>query len=98
MVGVALVAAITVMSASVKDWIRDVFDEQFTGDYVVATNTFGFGGLSPQLASELNELPEVDAATGVRVGAARWRSAPGARATCTCRSIRRPPAGCSTSA
>ena len=71
MVGVALVAAITVMSASLKDWIRDVFEEQFTGDFVVATNTFGFGGLSPQLAAELNELPEVDTATGVRVGFAR---------------------------
>ena len=71
MVGVALVAAIMVMSASLKDWIRDTFDEQFTGDFVVATNTFGFGGISPQLADELNELPEVATATGVRVGVAR---------------------------
>ena len=71
MVGVALVAAITVMSASLKDWIHDVFEEQFTGDFVVATNTFGIGGISPQLAGELNELPEVAAATGVRVGVAR---------------------------
>ena len=71
MVGVALVAAIMVMSASLKDWIRDTFDEQFTGDFVVATNTFGFGGISPQLADELNELPEVATASGVRVGVAR---------------------------
>jgi putative ABC transport system permease protein len=71
MVGVALVAAITVMSASLKDWIRDVFEEQFTGDFVVATRTVGFGGLSPQLAAQLNELPEIDTATGIRVGFAR---------------------------
>ena len=71
MVGVALVAAITVMSASMKDWIRDTFEEQFTGDFVVATNTFGFGGISPQLAGALNELPEVATATGIRVGVAR---------------------------
>ena len=71
MVGVALVVAITVMSASMKDWTRDVFDEQFTGDFVVATEGAGFGGLSPQLASDLNELPEVDSATGVRAGVAR---------------------------
>ena len=71
MVGVALVAAITVMAASLKDWIRDVFEEQFTGDYVVSTDTFGYGGLSPQLAAQLNELPEVDTAAGVRIGFAR---------------------------
>ena len=71
MVGVALVAAITVMSASLKDWIRDVFEEQFTGDYVVSTDMYGYGGLSPQLVAQLNELPEVDTATGVRIGFAR---------------------------
>jgi putative ABC transport system permease protein len=48
-----------------------VFEDQFTGDYVVATDTFGFGGLSPDLADQLNQLPEVATATGVRVGLAR---------------------------
>jgi putative ABC transport system permease protein len=71
MVGVALVVGITVIAASVKDWIRDIFDEGFTGDYVVSTDAFAFGGLSPELAIELNDLPEVGAATGVRVGGAR---------------------------
>lgn len=71
MVGVALVVGITVIAASTKDWIRDVFDEQFTGDFVVSTDTFGYGGLSPQLAADLNELPEVEAATGIRIGVAR---------------------------
>jgi putative ABC transport system permease protein len=73
MVGVALVVAITVMSASLKDWTRGVFDEQFTGDFVVATDAAGAGGLSPQLASDLNELPEVDSAAGVRSGVARMQ-------------------------
>ena len=71
MVGVALVVGISVIAASARDWIRDIFDEGFTGDYVVSTETFGFGGLSPQLAADLNDLPEVAVATGVRVGAAR---------------------------
>ena len=71
MVGVALIVGITVMAASMKDWIRDVFEAQFSGDYVVNSNSFGYGGLSPQVASELNELPEVEAATGIRVGLAR---------------------------
>jgi putative ABC transport system permease protein len=71
MVGVALVAAITIIAASAKDWIRDVFDDQFNGDYVVSTATTGFGGLDPALAIAANKLPEVAVATGVRAGAAR---------------------------
>lgn len=71
MVGVSLVIGITIIASSVKDWIHDVFDEQFSGDLVVSTDSFGYGGLSPQLAAELNELPEVEAATGIRVGFAR---------------------------
>jgi putative ABC transport system permease protein len=71
MVGVALVAAITVIAAAAKDWTRDVFTEQFTGDYVVSTDALGFGGLSPEVAERLNELPQVDAAAGVRIGTAR---------------------------
>ena len=71
MVGVALVAGITVIAASVKDWTRDIFGNTFTGDYVVSTNTFGVGGLSTDLAAQLSELPEVATATGIRIGAAR---------------------------
>lgn len=70
MVGVALVTAITIIAATAKDWTRDVFGTQFHGDYVVATNTFGFGGLSPEVADRLGALPEVDAAAGIRVGTA----------------------------
>jgi putative ABC transport system permease protein len=71
MVGVALVAAITIIAASAKDWIRDVFADQFNGDYVVSTETEGFGGLDPELAIAINRLPEVAVAAGVRAGAAR---------------------------
>jgi putative ABC transport system permease protein len=68
MVGVALVAGISVLAASIKSSIREIFDEQFTGDFVVSSDTFGFGGLPTTLADELNELPEVDTATGVGIG------------------------------
>jgi len=71
MVGVALVVAIAVFAASVKASIRSVFDEQFTGDYVVSTQTFGFGGLPVGLAPELGEIPGVAAATGIQIGLAR---------------------------
>jgi putative ABC transport system permease protein len=68
MVGVALVAGITVLAASVKTSVRDVFSKQFTGDLVVNTNSFGYGGLSPQLARDLSSIPEIATATGVGVG------------------------------
>jgi putative ABC transport system permease protein len=71
MVGVAIVAAITVIAAAAKDWTRDVFGQQFTGDAVVSTNTYGVGGLNPDVAVRLNDLPEVEAAAGIRVGIAR---------------------------
>jgi len=71
MVGVALVAAIAVFASSIKSSIRSVFDEQFTGDYVVSTQTFGFGGLPVALAPQLGEIPGVAAATGIQIGLAR---------------------------
>jgi putative ABC transport system permease protein len=77
MVGVALVAGITVIAASVKDWTRDIFERSFTGDFVVSTNTFGFGGLSTNLAEQLNQLPEIEAATGNREHPLRHRDDPG---------------------
>jgi putative ABC transport system permease protein len=70
MVGVALVSAIAVFAASIKTSIRAVFAEQFTGDYVVSTQTYGFGGLPTSLAGQLNTLPGVQAATGVQIGLA----------------------------
>jgi putative ABC transport system permease protein len=74
MVGVALVAAITVIAASVRDWTRDSVGELFTGDYVISTSMSTYGGLSPQLATEVAALPGVDSATGVRMGAAHDQS------------------------
>jgi putative ABC transport system permease protein len=71
MVGVALVVGINIIAVSVKDWIRDVVDAQFEGDYVVSANTIGYGGLSTELAAGLNAVSDVEAATGIRIGFAR---------------------------
>jgi putative ABC transport system permease protein len=71
MIGVGLVGLITIVAASVRASIEKVVDESFTGDFVIASDTFGFGGISPELADQLNELPEVDAATGIRLTYAR---------------------------
>ncbi len=71
MVGVAFVAGISVLAASIKSSVHDIFNKQFTGDFVVNTNTQGFGGLPLTVAHQLNQLPEVDAAAGVGIGAAK---------------------------
>ncbi len=68
MIGVGLVGAISIFAASAKASIDKIIDDSFVGDIVIDSGTFGFGGLSPELAERLNELPEVDSASGVRVG------------------------------
>lgn len=68
MIGVGLVSAITIFAASANASIAETIDEAFVGDLVIDSGSFGFGGLSPELAAELNELPEVEAASGVRLG------------------------------
>lgn len=71
MVGVALVAGISVLAASIRSSVRDIFDKQFTGDFVVSTQSFGFGGIPLTVAEQLNELPEIDAAAGIQLGIAK---------------------------
>ena len=71
MIGVGLVGLIAIAAASVSGSIDQAIDESFTGDFVIDSGTFGFGGLSPTLADELNDLPEVDAASGIRFGVGR---------------------------
>lgn len=68
MIGVGLVSAITIFASSATASIAEVIDEAFVGDLVIDSGSFGFGGLSPELAAELNELPDVEAASGVRLG------------------------------
>ena len=65
LIGVALVTAVTALAASIKGQINDVFTVQFKGDYAVTTNNQFTGGLSPSLALDLNDLPEVDKASGI---------------------------------
>lgn len=67
MIGVALVGCITILAASTKASVADNVDRSFTGDFVIDSGAFNSGGLSPDLAKRLAELPEVDAVTGVRM-------------------------------
>lgn len=72
LIGVALVTAVALLAATLKAQVREIFGEQFVGDYVVKTDDFtGFGGLSPDLADKLNAVPQIDAAAGIGVKLAR---------------------------
>ena len=68
LIGVALVTAVALMASTLKAQVREIFGKQFVGDYVVKTDDFtGFGGLSPDLADQLNSVPQVAAAAGIGV-------------------------------
>lgn len=69
MIGVALVAAITVFAASVKSSLAAQIDTAVRGDWIAETQ-FGMGGLSPAVAGKVAALPETGA-----VSAMRWTNA-----------------------
>lgn len=64
-IGVSLVVAVTALASSIKGQIDSVFSEQFKGDFAVSIDSFGFGGLSPSLATDIAKMPEVAGAAGL---------------------------------
>jgi putative ABC transport system permease protein len=70
MIGVGLVGFITIFVSSSKASIDWVINEAFTGDLVVDSGAGIMGGTDASLTEKLNGLPQVEAATGIRVGAA----------------------------
>ena len=66
MIGVGLVGFITILASSTKASVDDVLSQTFTGDVVIDSGSFGFGGLPPELAQQVAELPGVEAASGIR--------------------------------
>ena len=71
MVGVAVVTLFTVFAASLRASVDDTVTRTFAGDLAITTGRFGGGALSPQLATTLAGLPEVQAAAGLGRGVAR---------------------------
>jgi putative ABC transport system permease protein len=67
MVGVGIVTLFTVFAASLKESTADTIDRSFAGDLVISSGPFG-GSLSPDLAVQVGELPEVDSAVGIGRG------------------------------
>ncbi|MET1002012.1 MAG: FtsX-like permease family protein [Acidimicrobiia bacterium] len=71
MIGVALVGFITIFAASAKASIGVTLDRELQTDYVITAGSgFGATALSPDLARQVSELPEIAAATGVRYAGA----------------------------
>jgi putative ABC transport system permease protein len=68
MIGVGIVALFTIFGSSIQATINKQIDTQFAGDLVVGQ---GFGtGITPDLAKELAQQPQVEAAAGLRFGVA----------------------------
>jgi len=70
MIGLALVAFVSVFAASIKASTNKILDESVSADYILqVTNTFQ--PFTPDVASRLAQQPEVQAVAGVRLGA--WK-------------------------
>ena len=68
MIGVAVVTLFTVLGASIKASINDTVAGSVKGQLVVGATRFGGGGLSPQLATDIGEQPQVASAVGLGTG------------------------------
>jgi putative ABC transport system permease protein len=70
MVGVALVGFITIVASSTTASMDAAVDRSMRADYVLDSGAWAQGGFSPDLATELAQLPEVAAVAPVRATAA----------------------------
>jgi putative ABC transport system permease protein len=77
MIGVGLVGFITVFATSAKGAIDQQIDKNFGADLVLDSGMFGNGGLPPALRESVRALPEVKAASSIRLGIAEVDGKPG---------------------
>ncbi|MGH9026047.1 MAG: ABC transporter permease, partial [Acidimicrobiia bacterium] len=66
MIGVALVAFITIFAESTKQTINVQVDRAFNADFVVTPGGFNFVGFSPDVAREVGRSEDFDASTPLR--------------------------------
>ena len=71
MIGVGLVGFITIFVASTKESVYQAIDRGFTGDLVVDSGGGVAGGVDPSLAKRIAALPQIEAASGWRLGPAQ---------------------------
>jgi putative ABC transport system permease protein len=70
MIGVGLVVFFAVAGQSVKASAAQAIDKTIAGDFVVSSDSRGLDGFDPKLARQIQALPQVDTATGIRIGLA----------------------------
>src|ERR671916_630167 len=70
LLGAPVVTLFTVFASSLRASLDDTLDRSFGGDLVINNGVFGGGGISPDMADELQALDEIDVAVGVGQGAA----------------------------
>ncbi len=71
MIAVTLIGFITIFADSAKASVDESINQNFNGDFLIDSQTFGQGGLPVTMTDELNAVPEVQDAAGVRVGEAQ---------------------------
>ncbi len=71
MIGVGVVAFISIFAASSKASLNAMLDQTFTGDFKVSSGAGVTGGVDPALAQRLDALPQVDTAAARRIGFAK---------------------------
>ena len=71
LIGVALVTSFTALAASIKSEIRESIGSSFRGDFALSVNSRGFGGIPTSVTDQIDQLPEVQTATGVGFIAAK---------------------------
>ena len=70
LIGVTLIAFITIFASSAKASVDKIFNDQFTGDFVLDSGSFGFGGAPVTMADELREVEGIDAVSAMRMTSA----------------------------
>ncbi len=71
MVGLGLVACVSVLAASIKASAAEIVDDYLAADYIISTASF-LPNISTDLAPRLGREPEVAAVSGLQTG--QWRS------------------------
>jgi putative ABC transport system permease protein len=66
MIGVGIVAFFMVINTSIRASIDKTLDDNFAGDFIVDSGTFGMVGLPHRVATEIARLPEVSAVAPLR--------------------------------
>ncbi|MFN2504669.1 MAG: ABC transporter permease [Acidimicrobiales bacterium] len=70
MIGLGLVGCVAVLASSIKESTNEVFDRSLAADFAVSTDSF-MPSISPELAHQLEAVPELAAVSALRTG--EWR-------------------------